>query len=101
MDTKTATGTKIKSEIDSDVDALKSDIAALRDDLRQVVKDMRGLASVKAQAGVDKGAELAKEAGEQIGEAKSAMETRIRENPLGAIGIAFGAGVILAMMRRN
>ncbi|WP_341197602.1 hypothetical protein [Hyphomonas chukchiensis] len=101
MDTKTATGTKIKSEIDSDVDALKSDIAALRDDLRQVVKDMRGLASVKAQAGVDKGTELAKEAGEQIGEAKSAMETRIRENPLGAIGIAFGAGVILAMMRRN
>ena len=43
MDTKTATGTKIKADIDSDVDALKN----------------------------------------------------------AAIGIAFGAGVVLAMMRRN
>ncbi|MBU2082972.1 MAG: hypothetical protein KKB75_03950 [Alphaproteobacteria bacterium] len=101
MDTKTATGTKIKADIDSDVDALKNDISALRDDLRQVVKDVRGLASVRAQAGVDKGAEIAKEAGEQIGEAKTAMESRIRDNPLAAIGIAFGAGVVLAMMRRN
>ena len=101
MNTKTATSTALKSEINDDVNALKGDIAALRDDLREVVKDMRSLASVRAQQGVEKGAELAKKAGEEVEEAKTAVETRIRENPLTAIGIAFGAGLMLALLRRN
>ena len=93
MNTKTATSTALKSEINDDVEALKGDISALRNDLREVVKDMRSLASVRAQQGVEKGAE--------VEDAKDAVETRIRENPLTAIGIAFGAGLVLAMLRRN
>ena len=101
MNTKTAASTALKSEINDDVAALKGDMAALRDDLREVVKDIRGLASVRAQQGVEKGAELAKKAGSEMEEAKDAVETRVRENPLTAIGIAFGAGLVLAMLRRN
>ena len=100
MNTKTATAPS-KSKAETDVDTLKDDIAALRADLRQVVTDVSGLASLKAQAGVERGAELASKAGEQIGDAKTAVEGRIRENPLAAIGIAFGAGLVLAMLRRN
>jgi len=74
MNTKTATSTALKSEINDDVDALKGDIAALRNDLREVVKDMRSLASVRAQQGVEKGAELAKKAGSEVEEAKDAVE---------------------------
>ena len=101
MNTKTSTGTALKSEISEDVDALKGDLTALRNDLREVVKDMRALASVRAQQGVEKGAELALKAGSEMEETKDAVETRIRENPLTAIGIAFGAGLVLAMLRRN
>ncbi|MFT5775345.1 MAG: ElaB/YqjD/DUF883 family membrane-anchored ribosome-binding protein [Hyphomonas sp.] len=101
MNTKTATSAALKSEINDDVDALKGDIAALRDDLREVVKDMRSLATVRAQKGVEKGTALARRAGSEVEEAKDAVETRIRENPLTAIGIAFGAGLVLAMLRRN
>ena len=101
MNTKTSTGTALKSEINEDVDALKGDLTALRNDLREVVKDMRALASVRAQQGVEKGAELARKAGSEMEEAKDVVESRIRENPLTAIGIAFGAGLVLAMLRRN
>lgn len=101
MNTKTSTGTALKSEINDDVEALKSDINALRNDLREVVKDMRALASLRAQQGVEKGAELARKAGSEMEEAKDVVETRIRQNPFTAIGIAFGAGLVLAMLRRN
>lgn len=101
MNTKTATSAALKTEIGEDVGALKGDIAALRDDLREVIKDMRSLAAIRAQAGVEKGAQLARKAGEEVEEAKTAVETRIRENPLTAIGIAFGAGLMLALLRRK
>jgi ElaB/YqjD/DUF883 family membrane-anchored ribosome-binding protein len=100
MSTTTATGAK-NASTDSEVEALKADIAALRGDLKQVVSDIRGIAKTKAEAGVDRGAELASKATEQLGETRTVVETRIRENPLTAIGIAFGAGLVLAMLRRN
>ncbi len=101
MNTKTATSAALKTEIAEDVDALKRDISVLRDDLREALKDMRSLAAVRAQAGLEKGAELARKAGDEVDGAKTAVETRIRENPLTAIGIAFGAGLMLALLRRN
>jgi ElaB/YqjD/DUF883 family membrane-anchored ribosome-binding protein len=101
MDTKTVADAIQKSGINPDMDALKSDIAALREDLKQVVKDMRGLAAVGTQAGMEKGAALVGKAGDQVEDAKVAVEARIRENPLSSIGIAFGAGLVLAMLRRN
>ena len=97
MNTKTAT--TLKAETAGDYAALKDDIAMLRGDLKSVMEDVRGLAKVKAQAGVEKGKEMAEKASGQFKETRDDVETEIRKNPLAAFGIAFGAGLILAMMR--
>ena len=97
MNTKTAT--TMKAETEGDYAALKDDIAMLRGDLKNVMADMQGLAKVKAQAGVEKGKEFADKASGQFMETRADVESEIRKNPLAAVGIAFGAGLILAMMR--
>ncbi|MEE2921574.1 MAG: hypothetical protein VYC38_07410 [Pseudomonadota bacterium] len=97
MNTKTPS--TLKSETENDYAALKDDIAMLRSDLKNVMEDVRGLAKVKAQAGVEKGKEIAEKASGQFKETRSEVEAEIRKNPFAAVGIAFGAGLILAMMR--
>ncbi len=42
---------------------------------------------------------MAEKASGQFKETRDDVETEIRKNPLAAVGIAFGAGLILAMMR--
>ncbi|MBR9808571.1 MAG: hypothetical protein GYB49_15250 [Alphaproteobacteria bacterium] len=93
------TETILKAEAESDYAALKDDIAMLRGDLKSIIEDVRGLAKVKAQDGLEKGKDLADKAGTQFKETRSEVETQIRDNPLAAVGIAFGAGLIIAMMR--
>ena len=97
MNTKTAT--TLKAETENDYAALKDDIAMLRSDLKNVMDDVGGLAKVKAQAGVEKGKDIADKASGQFKETRADVETEIRKNPLAAVGIAFGAGLVLAMMR--
>ena len=89
----------LKAETESDYAALKDDIAMLRGDLKSIIEDVRGLAKVKAQDGLEKGKDLADKAGTQFKETRSEVESQIRDNPLTAVGIAFGAGLILAMLR--
>ena len=97
MNTKTAS--TLKAETENDYAALKDDIAMLRSDLKNVMEDVRGLAKVKAQAGVEKGKEFAEKASGQFKETRGEVEAEIRKNPFAAVGIPFGAGLILAMMR--
>lgn len=97
--TTTKTASSLKSEAQSDYTALKDDIAMLRGDLKSLMEDASGIAKVKAQSGLEKGKEFADKAGGQIKEARTDVESQIRDNPLAAVGIAFGAGLVLAMLR--
>lgn len=84
-----------------DVDLLKEDIAKLRKDLQSIFGDLKTYASAQAREGVAKGKELAEDAGDQIEAARDDLQERIREKPLAAVGIAFGAGLLLALLNRK
>ncbi len=62
--------------------------------------DMAEGVADKADAALEKGKQLAEVAGIQAKEARAMLVSQIKENPLAAIGIAFGAGVLIAMLRK-
>ena len=97
---------------DGDLESLKADLATLRTELAAVVKAIQGLgATAVATAKRQHGGAIAHLAGEaeeltanvaaagraQIG----ALEQRIREQPLAAVGIAFAAGLVFGSLRRR
>lgn len=53
-----------------------------------------------ADAAIEKGKHLAEAAGAQAKEAREMLVSQIKENPLTAIGIAFGAGMLIALLRK-
>ena len=89
------------SSAKEDMDLLKEDLARLRQDLQAIMKDVRGFVSDQAKDSVEKGKVFARDAGEQIDSARDDVQERVREHPLTAIGLAFGAGVLLAMLSRK
>lgn len=62
--------------------------------------DMAENAADKADAALEKGRQLAEVAGVQAKEAREMLVTHIKENPLAAVGIAFGAGILIALLRK-
>ncbi len=93
------TATTLKAETEGDYAALKDDVAMLRNDLKSVIEDVRDIAKMKAQSGLERGKDIAEKAGSQFKDTRQDVETQIRDNPLAAVGIAFGAGLIIAMLR--
>ena len=98
-------------EADDDLDALKADLAALRSEVAGVVQAIRGLGETAvATAKRQKGAaieRLTAEAQSLTDEATSAardqvaeLESRIRAQPLAAVGIAFVVGLLFGSLRR-
>ena len=61
-------------------------------------------ATEAAKTALDKGRQLATVAGAQAKYARAKLTTRVRNNPLSSVGIAFGvafgAGAALAMLRK-
>lgn len=94
-----------KLAVDGDVGALRKDIDALREDVSALLKHSGKFADVKTRQNFEKGVEMSKEAAEKasksIQSASNAVEDRIRENPLAAVGLALGAGVMLSMLYRK
>lgn len=90
-----------ESPLKDDVEMLKEDLAKLRADLKSMFGDLKGYASAQAKDGVAKGKELAEDAGEHLDAARDDLQKRIREKPLAAVGIAFGAGLLLALLNRK
>ena len=84
-----------------DVKELKADLTALRADVKSLLTDAGELLKAKADQGVDSGKKLAQKAGNDAVEAKTYAEDKIRSNPLAAVGIAFGVGIVLASLRRK
>jgi len=92
---------KADADLNEDVSLLKEDLAALRKDLQSIFGDLKGYAGAQAKEGVEKGKVFAKEAGEQFESSRADIQEHIREKPLAAVGIAFGVGVLIAMLGRK
>lgn len=80
---------------------IKADIEALRGDFSKLVEDTGALAKTKSQEAVDRGRDTLSDAGDQLKTQKNKVEDRVRENPLPAVGIAFGVGVLFAALSRR
>ena len=89
----------------NDVEAIKDDIAKLREDLQSLAGNsttyVKGRSTAEIDKGLENGRKYAAEASEKARTGKDSVENKVRENPLAAVGIAFGTGVLLAALRRK
>lgn len=88
-----------------DLDSIKEDIAKLREDLQSLAGHsstyVKGRSSAEFDKNVERGREYASKAGDKAKTAKDYVETKVRDNPMAAVGIAFGTGILLAALRRK
>ena len=89
----------------SDVKAIKDDIAKLREDLQSLASNsttyVKGRSTDEIDKGLEHGRKYAAEASEKARTGKDYVENKVRENPLAAVVLAFGTGVLLAALRRK
>lgn len=90
-----------KNDVTSDYDSIKADISALSDDIKSLFSNLGEVAKGETGKGVEKSKDLADKASDNVSEARTYVEGKVRENPLAAIGIAMGTGFFLAALRRN
>ena len=111
MATKTTTARSDSSTSDaakaaaSDYEALKQDIAQLRNDLQSLAnnssKYVKGRSTAEFDKNLERGREYAEKATAQAESTRDYLETKVRENPMAAVGLAFGTGILLAALRRK
>ncbi len=97
--------TAINDQLDSadpkdDIDNLKKDLQSLSDDVKSLFASLGQVAKSEANKGVDKGKDYADQANDSLTEARTYVEGQVRKSPLAAIGIAAGAGFLIAALRR-
>ncbi|MAT34484.1 MAG: hypothetical protein CMK06_04995 [Ponticaulis sp.] len=90
-----------KTEVDSDLKALRSDFESLKENVGSLMTSVSRLAGKKAEKGVDKGTAIKDDAVDAFQDAKGSFESQIRAKPLAAVGIAVGVGALLAIMTRK
>ncbi|MAI88982.1 hypothetical protein [Ponticaulis sp.] len=97
----TDTATEPKQEIDQDVSNLRQDFESLKDNVGSLFAHVTKLAGERAEKGADQTKEFAGDAVEKAKDAQGYVETRIREKPLAAVGIAAGVGALAAILMRK
>ena len=102
-----------KTELQRELNALKSDISQLREDVGNLTGTFKGVASEKITGargklknGVHEGREALREklnqARERGGEAVDSVEEQIGQHPLGSLAAAFSVGFLAAkILDRN
>jgi len=91
-----------KSPVSSEAfDKLKGDFAQLSEDVKLLLADAGKAARAESKHMTRKGKAMAGDAAEHALDAKAALEDKIRAHPLTSVGIALGAGVIIAALRRS
>lgn len=97
MNTQTSSPPKPARE--HDVERLRQDIEALKSDLAAALETVRELTSSKVDDVLEKGKHAAESLGDQASDVRDSLEASIRKNPLQAVAIAFGAGIIISLLR--
>lgn len=101
---------KLKTAIDEtlgtsgpkdDIDNLKTDLKTLSDDVKSLFASLGQVAKSETNKGVDKGKDYADQATDSFAEARTYVEGQVRKNPLASVGIAVGAGFLIAALRRK
>jgi len=89
----------VKSDVKSDVEALRSDFKQVKEDLLNLTRTFSQFTARQAGDGV---ADLrqARERAEAhlrqvAGEARDSLEQQVKEKPLGTLLIAFGVGLLI------
>jgi ElaB/YqjD/DUF883 family membrane-anchored ribosome-binding protein len=82
-------------------DDIKRDIEALRSDLKGLVETVSQIAANKASEGIETSKEMISTTSTKAQELQGNLENKVRANPLASIGIALGAGMLLATLRRR
>lgn len=104
-ETKELTSAAAAKAAKSDIEALKEDMAQLRNDISSLVGHsgtyVKGRSSAELEKGLERGKVYADKASDQAGKTRDYVEKTVRDNPLAALGIAFGTGVLLAALRRK
>lgn len=90
-----------KTDPSDDIAALREDLKTIREDVGSLFTTLSQSAQVKASKGVDKGKEAAEKANETLKDTRGYVEDQVRANPLASVGIALGAGFLLAALRRK
>ncbi|MEQ9317379.1 MAG: hypothetical protein RLN72_16125 [Henriciella sp.] len=89
----------------SDYEALKADISQLREDIASLAGNSSKYLKGRSSEGLEKGYAQSKEyldkAKTEAVKGRDYLEGKVRENPLTAVGVAFGTGVLLAALRRR
>ena len=83
----------------SELDDLRADVRALRDDLKAVMADLKESAAARGEKAIKKSKQFVSHTGDQLGDAGHAIEDSVRNNPLGAVGASFAAGLLIATLR--
>ena len=79
---------------------LKDDFVQLNEDVKVLLSDAGKVARAESKQTIRMGKALAGDAADHALDAKAALEDKIRAHPLTSVGIALGAGIIIAALRR-
>lgn len=99
--TETAPNNGARRGSDADFDALKDDVAALKSDLSKLISDVGDIAKARSDQQLEKGKELADSAIEKFSDVRLTVQDRVKTYPMASLGAAFGAGVLISLLRRR
>lgn len=92
-------GHPASSETDSDIAAIREDLASLKSDVLSLVSSIGGVAKAKSDRSVSAGQDLAEDLSAKAKDAASTVEEQVRANPMASVGLALGAGYLIAKLR--
>lgn len=90
----------LEQSMESDLGDIKADLSRLKDDFGSLFDSIGKAAKAKSDEGVSKGGEVADRIGNSAKETQDYVEGRIKERPLAAIGLALGAGFLVAKLSK-
>ena len=87
-----------KKTATKNLDALRDDLESLRHNLEPVMHDVNGTSSTAAAYVLDKGKNVINSAGGRLRYGRISVQPSVRKSPLKAVGAAFSAGLVLAVL---